>query len=127
MAAHGWPRPAMAGHGWPWLAMAGHSWPGHDRPWPNMAGPGWSYLVNGRSMVSEGPNEHSFSILMLEARKFDRQKFGPNPKTGTHPWRPFIFVVYHLISYLVAYLLSYRISYAQRIFPCPCPFIHDKC
>ena len=28
----------------------------------------------------------AFSILMLEARKFDQEKFGPDPKAGTHPW-----------------------------------------
>ena len=62
---------AMAGPGWPSrpaMAMASH-----DRPWPTMAGRGWSSPVNGRSMVSQGPNEHSFSILMLEARKFHQK------------------------------------------------------
>ena len=28
----------------------------------------------------------AFSILMLEARKFGQEKFGPDPKAGTHPW-----------------------------------------
>ena len=78
----------MAGHGWPSrpaMAMASH-----DRPWPTMAGRGWSSPVNGRSMVSQGPNEHSFSILMLEARKFD-QKIRPesenrNATMAGHGW-----------------------------------------
>ena len=43
------------------------------RPWPTMTGRGWSFLVNGRSMVSQRPSEHSFSILMLDARKFDQK------------------------------------------------------
>ena len=112
----------MTGYGWPWLViaglvMAGHGWPSrpamamasHDRPWPTMAGRGWSSPVNGRSMVSQRPNEHSFSILMLEARKFD-QKIRLQPGGGRTPGTI-------LVSYLVVYLLSYRIFYLQRIFP----------
>ena len=28
------------------------------------------------------------NILMHETRTFDQEKFGPNPKSGTHPWPP---------------------------------------
>ena len=79
---------AMAGPGWPSrpaMAMASH-----DRPWPTMAGRGWSFLVNGKSMVSQGPNEHSFSILMLDARKFHQkirlESENRNAAMADHSW-----------------------------------------
>ena len=56
--------------------MAGHfawQWAGHAQQWPGMAARGWAFLVNGRSIVNKGPNEHSFSILMLDARKFHQK------------------------------------------------------
>ena len=82
-AVDGPPLPAIAGHVHQWLAKAGRQWPAmachgrsevhldsentgsrpsgpamamssHDRPWPTMAGRGWSFLVNGKSMVSQG-------------------------------------------------------------------------
>ena len=38
-----------------------------------MAARGWAFLVNGRSIVNQGPNEHSFNMLMLDARKFHQK------------------------------------------------------
>ena len=55
---------------------AGHfawQWARHGQQWPGMAARGWAFLVNGRSIVNQGPNEHSFSILMLDARKFHQK------------------------------------------------------